>query len=70
MDPADGDIVLNFADGRVGTIAKYFCSEGFVLVGDATRCCVGDDETAEWMREDEPTCVRKLYYLVLNSCFL
>ena len=25
----------------------------------------GDDETAEWMRQDEPTCVRKLYLVLI-----
>ena len=62
VSPSNGDIVLNFAGRREGTIAKYFCADGYVLDGDATRCCVVD----KWMREDVPTCVRKLHLVLVS----
>ena len=69
---AYGEIVLNYVDRREGTIAKYFCDVGYVLVGDATRCCVQRVFSGRlvWRREYPPTCVRKLHYLVFNSFFL
>ena len=69
--PDNGGFVLNDADRRQGTIAKYFCDVGYALDGDATRFCVDDGSGSNnvWRWDKEPTCVRKLY-LVLNSCFL
>ena len=65
---SDGEVIINDPnfenEVKVGSIAKYFCNEGFVLVGDATRCCMGDGMWSRLLTRGE--CFRKLP-LVLNS---
>ena len=61
----NGEFVVHFMEQSSEAIVKYFCDEGYVLDGDATRSCVFDGITAKWVREDVPTCVRKLHF-VLN----
>ena len=64
--PNNGGIVLNQSVNQLGTIAKYFCDDGYVLDGDAIRCCVVGESMVKWMREDVPTCVRKLHLVLVS----
>ena len=50
-DPSNGSVMIS-VDGENNKVATYSCDEGFVLSGDSTRECLGNQQ---WTG-NEPTC--------------